>query len=124
MGLCEDMAVKVNRLLEYTSTKCIPHLSTQGTDFIFISEQPVFSVESSKKAWIIVVIASVGKTLNDKSSYKAGKILVADLSMVPSKHYYAIPASLAKSLQRKVYTGELTVDTIWDTITAALKPFP
>ena len=73
---------------------------------------------------MIVVIAAVGKTLNDKPSYRADKILLADLSMVPKKNYYAIPASLAKNLQHKVYVGDMSVDTMWERITAALKPFP
>jgi hypothetical protein len=90
MGLCEDMAVKVNALVDYTSTKCIPNLSPKGTNFIFLSEQPVFSVEPSKKAWVIVVVLSVGRTLNDKPSYRADKILVADASMVPQKHFYVL----------------------------------
>lgn len=123
MGLCEDMAVKINSIVDYTSTKCIPAFSNKGTDFIFVSKKPVFSVSESKKAWIIVVVASVGKTLNDKPSYSADEVLFADSSMVPSMKYYAIPAILAKSLQRDVFIGRITLNDMWERIAAALKPF-
>jgi hypothetical protein len=124
MGLCEEMGHLVNEIVDYTATKCIPALATKGTNFIFISEQPVFLVEASKKAWMIVVVSVVGKTLNDKPSYKADKILFGDVPMVKEKHYYTVPAALAKSLQPKVHNGEISVDAMWARITSALTPYP
>ncbi|HXC13227.1 MAG TPA: hypothetical protein VNV39_10340 [Stellaceae bacterium] len=123
MGLCEDMGQKVNVLVDYTTTKCIPSLSIKGTDFIFISEQTVFAVEVSEKAWVIVVVASVGRTLNDKPSYLADKILFSDMSMLKDKNYYMIPATLAKTLQQEVYNGQISIDVMWQRITSALKVF-
>jgi hypothetical protein len=52
-------------------------------------------------------VAAVGKTLNDESSYSADEILFADVSMAKEKNYYIIRASLAKSLQRKVNSGQM-----------------
>lgn len=124
MGLCEDMVVMINRVVDYTSTKCVPAFSSKGTNFIFVSKELVFSVQASKKAWIIFVVASVGRTLNDKPSYSADQILFADVSMVPDMKYYSIPAGLAKSLQHDVFNGNLTLDDMWDKISAALKPVP
>jgi hypothetical protein len=77
----------------------------------------------SKKAWVLVVVAAVGKTLNDDSSYSADKILFADLSMVKGKTYYTIQAVLAKNLQLKVNSGQINLATMWSDITAALKPY-
>ena len=85
----------------------VSRLSIKGTDFIFISEQTVFAVEVSEKAWVIVVVASVGRTLNDKPSYLADKILFSDMSMLKDKNYYMIPATLAKTLQQEVYNADL-----------------
>jgi hypothetical protein len=82
MGLCKEMEQLVNVMVDYTATKCVPALATEGTNFIFVSEQPVFLVEASQKAWIIVVVSVVGKTLNNKPSYKANKILFGEVSMV------------------------------------------
>jgi hypothetical protein len=124
MGLCEEMGHLVNVMVDYTATKCIPALMTKGTNFIFVSEKPVFLVEASKKAWMIVVVAVVGKTLNNKPTYKSDKILFGDVSMVKEKHYYTVPAALAKSLQPKVYNGEISVETMWGRITSALTPYP
>ena len=43
--------------------------------------------------------------------------------MVKEKHYYTIQASLARTLQRKVNSGQMNVTTMWSEVTAALKPF-
>jgi hypothetical protein len=123
MGLCEEMGHLVNVMVDYTITKCIPALSNKGTNFIFISEQPVFSVEASKKAWLIVVVSVAGKTLNDKSSYKADKIFVGDVSMVKERHFYTVPAALAKSLQPKLYNGQISAEAMWGRITSALTTY-
>jgi hypothetical protein len=124
MGLCSQMERLVNALVDYASTECLPNISDpKSTTFIFIADKPIFSVEASKKAWILVVVAVVGKTLNDESSYSADKILFADVSMVKEKNYYTIRASLAKSLQHKVNSGQMNLATMWSEVTAALKPF-
>jgi hypothetical protein len=122
MGLCEDMVQKVNVLVDYTETKCIPNLSSKVTNFILLARNPSFAVEASKKAWLIVVIGSVGKSLNDNPSYQADKILFADLSMVKQKYYLTMPAELAKTLQEEVYVGKISVDTMWEKITSTLAP--
>ena len=124
MGLCSQMERLVNALVDYASTECLPNISDkESASFIFIVDKPIFSVEASKKAWILVVVAAVGKTLNDESSYSADKILFADLSMAKEKNYYTVSAGLAKSLQRKVNNGEINLATMWSEVTAALKPF-
>ena len=111
MGLCEEMGHQVDVLVHYTAAKCIPALMSTGTDFIFISEKPVFSVEASKKAWMLVVVLAVGKTLNSEKPFSMRtKYFSETCSMAKETTYVTIPASLAKSLQRKVYSGEMSLD--------------
>lgn len=84
MGFCSQMERLVNALVDYASTECLPNISDpKSTSFIFIADQPIFSVEASKKAWILVVVAAVGKTLNDDPSYSADKILKSDSKLKP-----------------------------------------
>jgi hypothetical protein len=124
MGLCSQMERLVNALMDYASTERVPNISDpKSTSFIFIVDKPIFSVEASKKAWMLVVIAAVGKTLNDNSSYSADQILLAELSMAKEKKYYATRASLGKSLQHKASIGQINLDTMWSEVIAALKPF-
>jgi hypothetical protein len=124
MGLCSQMEPLINTLIDYSYTKCLPNITgAKGTTFIFITEKPVFAVEASKKAWIIVVVAAVGKTLNEKPSYRADAILLADVSMAKDKSYYTISAALAKSLQHKVYSGQISAEAMWGQISSALSPY-
>src|SRR5262245_51231099 len=56
MGLCSSMESKINVLVDYTVTKCLPAPDAGGTSFIFISSKPVFDAEAAKKAWMLVVV--------------------------------------------------------------------
>jgi len=124
MGLCSEMEPLINTLIDYSYTKCLPNITgAKGTTFIFITEKPIFAAEASKKAWVIVVVAAVGKTLNDKPSYRADKIFFADVSMAKDKSYYTVSAALAKSLQHKVYSGQMSAEAMWGQISAALTPY-
>ncbi len=123
MGLCSEMERLINTLVDYTSTKCIPALDKNGTNFIFVSEKPVFSVPASEKAWALVVAAAVGKTMNYNSSYKSNEVFVADAGMAKDKKFYKFDTDLAKSLQRKVYSGEVSPDVMWIQLKAALTPY-
>ena len=122
-GLCSEMVEFVNGLADFTATKCLPGGSKTGTEFIFISEQPVFSVPASKKAWLMVVVAAVGKVLNDHPDYSAGALLFADVKMAATKQYESLPATTAKDLQRRTMAGNLDVDGMWAAISADVKPF-
>ena len=79
----------------------------------------MFLAEASKKAWVIVVVAAVGKALNDNPSYRADKIFVADIDMAKALKYYAISTSFAKKLQKEVYDRQTSVEIMWSRITSA-----
>jgi hypothetical protein len=72
---------------------------------------------------VIAVVGVVGKTLNDKPSYWADKIFFADVSMMKNKRAYTISAALAKSLQHKVYSGEISLEAMWGQTSSALTPY-
>ena len=63
---CFQIEKIVNAIVDYTQTTCVPIVatSTRTNSFILISSQPVFSVEASKKAWLIVAVAATGDVLN------------------------------------------------------------
>ncbi len=68
-SICFDVHNTVNALVDYTQTSCLPSGGKAGAiSFIVLSSQPVFSVETSKKGWLLVVVASIGKTLNEQPS--------------------------------------------------------
>jgi len=49
-SICYEVQNAVNALVDYTQTSCLPSGGKDGVfSFIVISNQPVFSVEASKK---------------------------------------------------------------------------
>ena len=43
------MEQNINVTVTYTTTKCVPAIDKCGMYFIFVSSEPVFSVEAAKK---------------------------------------------------------------------------
>jgi len=68
------------------------------------------------------MMGAVGSVLNDHPDYKAGTILVADMSMLLKKTYYSIAAQTMKELQAKVKNDDLDLAGAWSRLSAELKP--
>ena len=104
-------------------TSPIPSLIDGGADFIFVAAEPVFSVPDAEKGWVISVIGIVGYTFNKRPSYKVGKILVGDTTMLEDARSFMVPGPLAKELSTKIRSGQINVETMWTRISAEMKPF-
>jgi hypothetical protein len=116
-SICYEVQNAVNGLVDYTQTSCLPSGGKAGAlSFIVISSQPVFSVEASKKGWVLVAVASIGKTLNEQPSVKADELWLSDANQMKSRVAYVLPASIAKSLQRQVYNGQLDLEGMYAAI--------
>ena len=116
-SICYEVQNAVNALVDYTQTSCLPAAGKTGTlSFIVLSSQPVFFVEASKKAWLLVVVASVGKTLNEQSSLKTDELCLSDVNLMKSRVAYVLPTSLAKSLQRQVYNEQIDLEEMYAAI--------
>jgi len=120
-SVCYEVQNAVNGLVDYTETKCLPTGGKAGAlSFIVISSEPVFSVEASKKAWVLVAVASIGKTLNDQPSLKVDELWLSDVNQMKSRIAHVMPVSLAKSLQRQVYNGQIDLDGMYAAIKKSL----
>ena len=114
-----------NAIVDYTQTRCFPTGGKAGAfSFIVVSSAPVFSVEASKKAWQLVVVAAVGKLLNDRPTYKMDELIVSDTNLMKDRVGYALPASLAKSLQSRMFNGRTNLDAAYAEIQKSLVQFP
>lgn len=110
-SICYEVQNAVNALVDYTQTSCLPSGGKAGAlSFIVLSSQPVFSVEASKKAWLLVVVASIGKSLNEQPSVKTDELWLSDANLIKNRVAYVLPTSLAKSLQRQVYNGQIDLE--------------
>jgi len=116
-SVCYEVQNAVNGLADYTETKCFPSDGNAGAlSFIVISSEPVFSVEASKKAWMLVTVASIGKSLNDQPSIKVDELWLSDVNQMKNRVAYVISGSLAKSLQQQAYNGKIDLNSMYATI--------
>jgi hypothetical protein len=116
-SICYEVQNAVNALVDYTQTSCLPSAGKAGAlSFIVLSTQPVFSVQASKKGWLLVAVASIGKTLDEQPSVKADELWLSDTNLMKSRVAHVFPASLAKSLQRQVYNGQIDLEGMYAAI--------
>jgi hypothetical protein len=73
------------------------------------------SVRHSKKAWLVAVVLSIGKAMNDQPDVKAGELYVADANMETHVAYF-LPIDLARSLQKEVSAGQMKLGAMYEEI--------
>jgi len=102
-------------LVDYTKTTCIPaDVSDDTLTFLVLSSEPIFSVKDSKKAWLVAVVLSVGKAMNDQPDVKAGELYVADANETDVAYF--LPIDLAKSLQKEVSADQMKLEAMYEEI--------
>jgi hypothetical protein len=115
-AICDGVQGYVNMLVDYTKTTCIPADASDDTsNFLVLSSEPIFSVKDSKKAWLVAVVLSIGKAMNDQPDVKAGELYVADANLKTNVTYF-LPVDLAKSLQKEVSAGQMKLEAMYEEI--------
>ena len=115
-AICDGVQGYVNMLVDYTKTTCIPADASDDTfNFLVLSSEPIFSVKDSKKAWLVAVVLSIGKAMNDQPDVKAGELYVADANLKTNVAYF-LPVDLAKSLQKEVSAGQMKLEAMYEEI--------
>lgn len=122
LAICHQAEAAINLLVDYTNTACIPTKgNAKGTmTFLLVSTAPVFSVEASKKAWILTAVGAVGKFLNDRPSFKADELWFSDVNNVKQHVAYVMPASLARNLSIKVRADKIDLEQMYAEIQRSL----
>lgn len=117
-ALCYQIQNSVNALADFTQTSCLPSAGSAPGSYslIVLSSKPVFSVEASKKAWLIVAVAATGDSLNRQPSVKADELWFSDTTLMKNRTAHVFPASLAKSLQRRVKNGQMDLEGMYSEI--------
>ncbi|MDP2383713.1 MAG: hypothetical protein Q8N00_13020 [Nitrospirota bacterium] len=122
-GLCHKIENLMNALVDYTNTKCLPTSDRGALNFILISEKSIFSVEASKKAWLIVTVGAVGKVMNTHQKIKSSDVFVSDLNMMKNRKSYKYPIALAKRLQRQAQADQIGIEELYKQLNRALVPY-
>jgi hypothetical protein len=122
-ALCYQIEKTVNALVEFTQTSCIPARGKVkgGVSFILVSSKPVLSLDAARKGWIVVAVAAVGQALNRSPSVKGEEIWLSDYELTKKRTAYALPASLAKTLQREIKADKINQDEMYSAISQNLR---
>lgn len=119
---CNEMQQQIDAIVTYTRTICVPGQGNAGMSFIFISDQPVFSVEASKKPWLMVVVGVFGNIFNS-NSMTTDELIVSDASMMRVRKAFRIPSTTAREIQRKVKADQMGLEEMYSRISAAMRPY-
>ena len=123
-GVAVEMQDKIKVLADFTDTGVFPSRGTNGGwSFVILTEQPVFEVPESKKAWLLIVVAEVGSEFNNHPQYRGDSLCLSDFENAKRGQCWTITISNACSLQRSVYLGEIHVDEMYSSILADLSPY-
>jgi hypothetical protein len=115
-AICHEVQNYVNMLVDYTQTACIPASANGGSlSVAVLSSEPIFSVEASKKPWLLAVVLSLGKAMNDQPSANAGELYVAEAS-TKEQIAYSLPIAVAKSVQKRVSSGQMQLGAMYKEI--------
>jgi len=82
----------------------------------------VFAAPVAKKGWVIVVVGAVGKVASDHPSLGCKTVVMSDVDSAKQGRGYVLPCSTARTVQRDMKSGKLSVDSAWKQIEGALKP--
>jgi hypothetical protein len=100
--------------VDYTKTACSPADASEGrSSFVVLSSEPIFSAETTKKPWLVAVVLSMGKAMNDQPDTKPGELYLADAK---ARVAYFLPINIAKSLQNAVGTGQMKLGAMYKEI--------
>lgn len=121
-AMCYQIEKTINALVDYTQTSCLP---TRGNlpgnySFIVLSSQPIFSVEPSKKAWLLAAVAAVGEAMNKNASVKADEVWLSDGNLMKNRIAHVMSADTSKSLQRRIKADQITLDAMYSEISKNL----
>jgi hypothetical protein len=100
------------------------HAVKRGRFLAVVSEQPVLSVPAAKKAWLLLIVAAVGKVLNDHPKLGCKALAMSDVASAQQKRSYALPCSSTKIIQSKINTDNLSPEAAWALIEGALAELP
>ncbi|MEZ5889231.1 MAG: hypothetical protein R3D52_02600, partial [Xanthobacteraceae bacterium] len=73
-----------------------------------------------KKAWMLVVVAAIGNTLNNTHSVKVDELWLSDTTEMKNRTAYVLPAALAKSLQKEIKSNKISLEDMFTQVNSKL----
>lgn len=119
-GLCRQIEKFINALAHDTRTQCLPSSDHGALSFILISENPIFSAEASKKAWLIVTVGAVANVMRGHTNIKSADVLVSDTNMMKKRRGYKYSIALATRLQQQTKAHQIGLEELYQQLNLAL----
>ena len=126
--ICEDAERfihdlgKISGFPPRAQTYCMPTLGrNKALSFVIVTSEPVFSSESLEREWLIAVVDSLGRALNDRPTVDVDRLTVSDANSISNGVTYTLPVALTRSLQRRIFTMQIDLDEMYGEIRDNLK---
>jgi len=126
--ICEDAERffhdlgKISGFPPRAQTYCMPTLGrNKALSFVIVTSEPVFSSESLEREWLIAVVDSLGRALNDRPTVDVDQLTVSDANSISNGVTYTLPVALTRSLQRRIFTMQIDLDEMYGEIQENLK---
>jgi hypothetical protein len=120
-SVCAQAAKNINALADFTRTDCTPVKDGDTLGLIFISADPVFANERSKKAYLLVFVGALGAAVNANPRARIATVSFMDKHLGQKRTYFTISVHEAARLQREIKADRITVDGFYNGIQVAGK---
>jgi hypothetical protein len=124
IDLCFEIERSLQALVPYTVTRCMPSQDANGLSFMVSSVKPIFAIHGAKKAWLTGIVSVMGKALNDHQGLVVDHIWVSDGRLLAKQQAFTFRGTVAKELQRKVQSEEISLEALYRAVSGALHPYP
>lgn len=120
ISAAEKMTRQINAIMsDYTDTMVTP---TNKPDAVIIVSMKALQTEKVARMWWLISAAAVGKHLNDNPSLSLNEIWFSDINDMKARpaRVSVLPASVAKTVQSKMYNDAMEPKEAMDLIQKSL----
>lgn len=122
-GLCRDIVATVNEVADFTETLCLPAHDPEGMSLVLISSQPVFAIESAKRAWLVTSVGAFASVLAEAKA-ETHLLILTDAEASRNGQFFSIAPPIAQQLLQQAREGALDSAQYYHQILAAMRHYP
>jgi len=121
--LCRDIVATVNEVADFTETLCLPAHDPEGMSLVLISSQPVFAIESAKRAWLVTSVGAFASVLAEAKA-ETHLLILTDAEASRNGQFFSIAPPIAQQLLQQAREGALDSAQYYDRILSAMRHYP
>lgn len=117
--ICVRASKSINILADFTHTDCMVTKDEGGFTLIFVSLDPIFTSDKTKKPFLMVLIGAIGAELNAKPNSRITSIGFMDKELGKKRTYFLIPAKDVAHLQKAISSDQINLENFYSGILAS-----